>query len=266
MEQKIQEFFERVKNAKSIAIMGHKNPDGDSLCSVLALAHLIEDNFGVSPVCTYDGNIPDALDYVPLRSRIKYFERVDTAVQYDLAIVMDYGNPAHIGGPRPIVDNAKYVIEIDHHRNENNDIKILKIKDKPSVFFNPTFIRSIFSSEREVFDIKILLNSLVFDSRASIIAFLPLSFLATGFKPTHIDWHWCHTPVQLQVGMELAVKYNIPLRAHTKEIEAMFTKNDVKYVANHYNEFYKKRIVFYYPYFTSTIFHCSFSFSKRKFE
>ena len=63
-------------------------------------------------------------------------------------------------------------------------------------------------------------------------------FLATGFKPTHIDWHWCHTPVQLQVGMELALKYNIPLRAHTKEIEAMFTKNGVKYVANHYNEFY----------------------------
>ena len=120
MEQKIQEFFEHLKNAKSIAIMGHKNPDGDSLCSVLALAHLIEDNFGVTPVCTYDGNIPDALDYVPLRSRIKYFERVDTQMQYDLAIVMDYGNPAHIGGPRPIVDNAKFVIEIDHHKNENN--------------------------------------------------------------------------------------------------------------------------------------------------
>ena len=119
MEQKIQEFFEHLKNAKSIAIMGHKNPDGDSLCSVLALAHLIEDNFCVTPVCTYDGNIPDALDYVPLRSRIKYFERVDTQMKYDLAIVMDYGNPAHIGGPRPIVDNAKFVIEIDHHKNEN---------------------------------------------------------------------------------------------------------------------------------------------------
>jgi phosphoesterase RecJ-like protein len=33
---------------------------------------------------------------------------------------MDYGNQAHIGGPRPIVDNAKFVIEIDHHKNDNN--------------------------------------------------------------------------------------------------------------------------------------------------
>lgn len=119
MEQKIQDFFERVRGAKSIAIMGHKNPDGDSLCSVLALAHLIEENFGISPVCMYDGNIPENLSNVPLRPRIKYFERVDLSEQFDLAIVMDYGNPVHIGGPRPVVDNAKFVIEIDHHKNEN---------------------------------------------------------------------------------------------------------------------------------------------------
>jgi phosphoesterase RecJ-like protein len=39
---------------------------------------------------------------------------------FDLAIVMDYGNPVHIGGPKILVDNAKFVIEIDHHKNENN--------------------------------------------------------------------------------------------------------------------------------------------------
>lgn len=119
MDKKIKEFLERVRNAKSIAIMGHKNPDGDSMCSVLALAHLIELNFGIQPLCVYDGNIPDALDYVPLRSRIKYYERVDISAPVDLAIVMDYGNPVHIGGPRSIVDNAGFVIEIDHHKNEN---------------------------------------------------------------------------------------------------------------------------------------------------
>ena len=119
MENKIKEFFERIKDAKSIVIMGHKNPDGDSLCSVLALAHLIELNFGVQPLCVYDGNISDSLDYVPHRHRIKYFERVDLTQIFDVAIVMDYGNQAHIGGPRPLVDNAKFIIEIDHHKNDN---------------------------------------------------------------------------------------------------------------------------------------------------
>lgn len=120
MEQNIQEFFKKLRSAKSVAIMGHKNPDGDSLCSVLALAHLIEENFGISPVCVYDGNIPDCLDNVPLRPRIKYFERVDMSEPFDMAIIMDYGNPAHIGGAQPIVDMAKFLVEIDHHKNENN--------------------------------------------------------------------------------------------------------------------------------------------------
>lgn len=119
MQDKILEFFERIKNAKSVAIMGHKNPDGDSLCSVLALAHVIEKNFGIRPVCVYDGNIPDSLDNVPLRPRIKYFERVDMSQPVDVAIVMDYGNPVHVGGAQPIVDKAGFVIEIDHHKNEN---------------------------------------------------------------------------------------------------------------------------------------------------
>jgi len=120
MEQNIKDFLQVVKNARSVVLMGHKNPDGDSMCSVLALAHLIEKNFGVQTTCIYDGNIPDSLDNVPLRSRIKYFERVDLSQQFDVAIVMDYGNPIHIGGCRPAVDNARLVVEIDHHKNDNN--------------------------------------------------------------------------------------------------------------------------------------------------
>lgn len=119
MKQKIQDFLDVLSNAKSIVIVGHKNPDGDSLCSVLALAHLIEQNYGVQPVCVYDGNIPDCLDFIPMRRRIKYFERVDLSTVFDLAIVLDYGNPLHIGGPMPLVNNARMVVEIDHHKNSN---------------------------------------------------------------------------------------------------------------------------------------------------
>lgn len=117
MEQNIQNFIEKISAAKNIAIMGHKNPDGDSYCSVLALAKLIELNYGVRPTCIYDGNIPEYLDEMPLRSWIKYYERVDLSEVYDLVVLMDYGTPNHIGGARPIVDNAKFIVEIDHHQN-----------------------------------------------------------------------------------------------------------------------------------------------------
>ncbi len=118
MEESVKIFIDKIKSAKNIAIMGHKNPDGDSYCSVLALAKLIEINYGVRPTCVYDGNIPEYLDEMPMRSWIKYYERVDLAAVYDLVILLDYGTPKHIGGAKPLVDNARFIVEIDHHQND----------------------------------------------------------------------------------------------------------------------------------------------------
>lgn len=118
MEESVKIFIDKIKSAKNIAIMGHKNPDGDSYCSVLALAKLIEINYGVRPTCVYDGNIPEYLDEMPMRSWIKYYERVDLAEVYDLVILLDYGTSKHIGGAKPLVDNARFIVEIDHHQND----------------------------------------------------------------------------------------------------------------------------------------------------
>ncbi len=119
MEKDIQTFIDKIKSANSIVIFAHKNPDGDALCSVLAMLRLIELNFDKTAVCVYDGNIPENLEYVPLRHRIKYVGHCDTTQSFDLAIVMDYGTLRNIGGPSPFIDSAKYVVEIDHHRNDN---------------------------------------------------------------------------------------------------------------------------------------------------
>lgn len=120
MVSKIQAFWDKVKNAKSILIVGHKNPDGDSLCSVLALAGIIKQNFGKESVCLYDGNIPDYLDKVPYRDDIIFYEHFNLSTRFDLAIVLDYGTVAHIGGALPLVKKAGYRMEIDHHKNVNH--------------------------------------------------------------------------------------------------------------------------------------------------
>lgn len=117
-ENDLKIFADKLRGAKSILIMGHKNPDGDSLCSVAALARLIEINYGRRPVCVYDGNVPDNLDSIPLRGYVKYYERADLTQPFDLAIVLDYGTANHLGGPAPVIAMAKYVIEIDHHKND----------------------------------------------------------------------------------------------------------------------------------------------------
>ena len=64
-------------------------------------------------------------------------------------------------------------------------------------------------------------------------------FLATGFKPTHIDFHWCYYPVQLEAAMYLSKKYDIPVRAETKEIEDLLEKHHIIHNRNMQHNFYQ---------------------------
>ncbi|MDE6250071.1 MAG: DHH family phosphoesterase [Alphaproteobacteria bacterium] len=118
MQEKLKNFDEKIRSAKTIAIFAHKNLDGDAMCSVLALGRLLELNYGARPVCMYDGNLPDSLANMPLRSRIRFFGNVDASEPFDVAIVLDYGVAKNIGGPLAIAEKAKFVIEIDHHKND----------------------------------------------------------------------------------------------------------------------------------------------------
>lgn len=119
MKECLKNFIETIQNAKSIAIAGHKNPDGDSLASVLALARLIELNYNKIPLCVYDGNIPDCLDNIPDRKKIQYFAHVDARQSVDCMILVDYGTEKNLGGVASMVSESKVVYEIDHHKNDS---------------------------------------------------------------------------------------------------------------------------------------------------
>ena len=118
MNEKIKLLIDKIKNAKSIAISGHKNPDGDSLCSALALMKIIELNFNKTATVIYDGNIPKELDRVPLRDQACFHMHLPEDAKYDLYILVDYGTRIHLGGAERFVNDADFVIEFDHHFNE----------------------------------------------------------------------------------------------------------------------------------------------------
>lgn len=126
--KKLKILVEKIKTAKSVLVVGHKNPDGDSLCSVLALARLIKLNFGHDAVCVYDGNIPDALDRVPMRDDIKYVGKTDLNKSFDLMFVLDYGAIKNLGGAIQAFENARFTVEIDHHKNDD-EIADLSLND-----------------------------------------------------------------------------------------------------------------------------------------
>ena len=120
MKNKIDVLIDKIKNAKSIAISGHKNPDGDSLCSALALLEVIKINFNKTATVIYDGNIPRYLDNIPLRNRACFHTHIPENTKYDLYILVDYGTKIHLGGAEKYVAEADYVIEFDHHVNNDS--------------------------------------------------------------------------------------------------------------------------------------------------
>ena len=119
MMEKIRVFIEKVQNAKSIAISGHKNLDGDALCSALALKRISKLNFGKEATVIYDGNVPRDLDNVPLRQEIVFHKNLPENAKYDLYILVDYGTRKHLGEVEKYVNNADFVIEFDHHFNDD---------------------------------------------------------------------------------------------------------------------------------------------------
>ena len=119
MMKKIQIFIEKIKNAKSIAISGHKNLDGDALCSALALMKIIELNFDKKATVIYDGNVPRDLDNVPLRDMAIFHKNIPENAKFDLYILVDYGTRKHLGEVEKYVNAADFVIEIDHHFNDD---------------------------------------------------------------------------------------------------------------------------------------------------
>lgn len=132
MHNNVKTLIEKIVAAESIAVIAHKNPDADALCSVLAMRQIIKINFAKDCVCVYDGNIPENLSNVPLRPLAKYYEHTDLSKSYDLVILLDYGTRKNIGGPQVIIDNAKFVAEIDHHKNDDK-LGTLCIDDENAV-------------------------------------------------------------------------------------------------------------------------------------
>ena len=109
MNKNIKIFDEKLRDAKSVVVLAHKNPDGDALCSVLAMARLIEKNYRAKCVCVYDGNAPDYLDNIPLRNRASYWTKVGASKPFDVAIVLDYGAEHQVGGSLDFVKKSKFI-------------------------------------------------------------------------------------------------------------------------------------------------------------
>jgi len=99
-----------IRRARTVAISGHINPDGDSIGSLLALG-LGLSSLGKKVYMLCQDTVPRNYRFLPGARRM--IRTTDKKV--DLAIAVDCGAMGLLGRNIPVFKKAKTVFEIDHH-------------------------------------------------------------------------------------------------------------------------------------------------------
>ncbi|MBI4974537.1 MAG: DHH family phosphoesterase [Candidatus Omnitrophica bacterium] len=115
----------KILEAKDIVISGHRNPDGDSIGSVLSLGLGLE-RLGKRVFMVSQDGVPKRYKQLPGATRI--IRRASGAP--DLAISVDCGTKEMLGETFDIFKKAKSILEIDHHeyRKSFGDISLIDHK------------------------------------------------------------------------------------------------------------------------------------------
>ena len=110
--------------ASDILLACHINPDGDTLGSMIALGLALEEHAGKRVTLLSADGIPALYGFLPASDRI---ETTTERRDFDLAVVLDAGDLARVGGAREAVLSAPRLIDIDHHVTATafGDIRLL---------------------------------------------------------------------------------------------------------------------------------------------
>ncbi len=106
-------IIEAIHKYQSFAISSHRDPDGDSIGSCIALGLALK-KLGKSVTYIMD-YIPNKFEFL---NEIKYF-KIDTAQHFDVIICLDCSNTEHLHNSQNL-SNGDLIIDIDHHISNTN--------------------------------------------------------------------------------------------------------------------------------------------------
>ncbi len=101
-----------IREAETIAVVSHVNPDGDTLGSAAAM-RLILQSMGKEVTLFCDGKVPDMLYFMPGHDLF----HVPTGYEgpFDLTIAVDVSDIARMGNCVFLMKNSAKTAQIDHH-------------------------------------------------------------------------------------------------------------------------------------------------------
>jgi phosphoesterase RecJ-like protein len=109
----IKKIAEKIKNSKKIAITSHLRPDGDSICTSIALSLMFE-QLGKDVDLINKDNTPFPFNGFPLSQKIKIGQI--KGKNYDLIILLECADVSR-SGQKNI--NENFLVNIDHHHSNN---------------------------------------------------------------------------------------------------------------------------------------------------
>lgn len=103
-----------IAQAKKILLIPHKNPDGDALGAISALAEYFI-SCGIEPEIFCDTEIQSKYYFLPHLPLIKNDPLIFTDKEIDLIIVVDTGDLIHAGVDQYLKNHSGKIINMDHH-------------------------------------------------------------------------------------------------------------------------------------------------------
>jgi phosphoesterase RecJ-like protein len=122
----IKEITKKIKESKKIAITSHLRPDGDSICTSIALSLMFE-QLGKEVKLMNKDKTPFPFESFPLTKKIKIGQI--KGENFDLVILLECADVSR-SGQRGISDN--FLINIDHHHSNNHYANINWVEPKIS--------------------------------------------------------------------------------------------------------------------------------------
>lgn len=107
----MQDIIEAIKRIKSAAILPHISADGDAVASCRAMSEILR-ILGKESVIYAEEDVEPRLEFIS--DGIKVFD--GNIGEHDTCIVLDCGDCERTGKRHVIMDAAKQVINIDHHK------------------------------------------------------------------------------------------------------------------------------------------------------
>ncbi len=101
-----------IREARTIAVVSHVNPDGDTLGSAAAM-RLILQAMGKEVSLFCDGKVPDQMSFLPGADLFRIPDGNEGT--FDLLLTVDVSSPDRMGACQALTGKSRHTAQIDHH-------------------------------------------------------------------------------------------------------------------------------------------------------